>query len=308
MVSAPVAKKNNRDDFSEKTKSQIAKRAGWLCSYPTCRAHTVGATSDGNGEINIGTAAHICAAAPGGPRYDEKMTPEERSSAKNGIWMCRDHGTAVDPRDPEFTVERLREWKRQAEYESWQRVLRNDSASVPIPVPTVGIEDARLAARLGAAAEADLKVFRQTSKWPASPVALSLEVAGFDAPLTTDAPARAVMTLDDLILVAPPGMGKTTTLFQIADGVLVNGNSTPIMVPLGEWATEGTTVLGSILARPAFKGISEGDFRKAAGPSTRARGNVPPLRFAISVRSGAAFFSASANMPGPVPIPWHKEQ
>jgi hypothetical protein len=104
----------NRDDFSERTKLQIAKRAGWLCSFPTCRKPTVGATSDGQGEINIGTAAHICAAAPGGPRYDENMSQEERSSAKNGIWMCRDHGKAIDSTDPEFTVERLREWKRQA--------------------------------------------------------------------------------------------------------------------------------------------------------------------------------------------------
>lgn len=254
--------KKNRDDFSEKTKNQIAKRAGWLCSYPTCRAHTIGATSDGNGEINIGTAAHICAAAPGGPRYDPNMTAEERSSARNGIWMCRDHGKAVDSTDPEFKVERLRKWKKQAEKESWQRVLRNDAARAPVAAVSAG--DPRFATRLRAAAEADLKVFRQTAKWPPTPVALSLEVTGFDAPVTTDALAGAVATLDDLVLVAPPGMGKTTTLFQIAQGVLTNGNGTPIVMPLGDWATEGTTVLASILARPAFKGISEDDFRKVA--------------------------------------------
>jgi hypothetical protein len=67
--------KKSRDDFTEKTRLQIAKRAGWLCSYPPCRTPTVGATSDGQGEINIGTAAHICAAAPGGPRYDPNMSP-----------------------------------------------------------------------------------------------------------------------------------------------------------------------------------------------------------------------------------------
>jgi len=37
------------------------------------------------------------------------MSPEERSSANNGIWMCRDHGKAIDSTDSEFTVERLRE-------------------------------------------------------------------------------------------------------------------------------------------------------------------------------------------------------
>ncbi|MER9879585.1 hypothetical protein [Mesorhizobium sp. M0118] len=247
----------NRDDFSEKTRLQIAKRAGWLCSFPTCRTPTVGATSDG--EINIGTAAHICAAAPGGPRYDKAMSLEERSSAKNGIWMCRDHGKAIDSTDPEFTVERLREWKRQAEIESWRRVLRNEASRGPIVA-----EDTQLALRVRTAAEADLKVFRRTVKWPSTSVALILRVERFEEPVTTSALAKAITSLDDLILVAGPGMGKTTTLFQIAEGVLASGNGTPVVVPLGDWATEGVTVLDSILKRPAFNRISEDDFRKAA--------------------------------------------
>lgn len=255
--------RKNRDEFSERTKNQIAKRAGWICSYPTCRAHTVGATSNGEGEINIGTAAHICAAAPGGPRFDPNMTAEERASAKNGIWMCRDHGKAVDSPDPEFTVERLREWKNLAEHESWQRVLRHD----PQPVTAARAGDARAGARLRTAAGADMDVFRRTAKWPASSVALSLKVTGFNAPVTTDALAGAVTTLDDLILVARPGMGKTTTLFQIAEGLMASGNGTPILVPLGDWATEGATVLASILARPAFRSVSEEDFREAAAQS-----------------------------------------
>lgn len=251
--------KKNRDDFSEKTKLQIAKRAGWLCSFPTCRTPTVGATSDGESEINIGTAAHICAASPGGPRYDEEMSPEERSSAKNGIWMCRDHGKAIDSKDPKFTVQQLREWKKQAEKDSWRRVLRNEPARGPALTM-----DAHLAERIRTAAEADLSVFRQTSKWPSTSVQLTLEVDGFDEPVTTGVLADAVTSLDDLILIAPPGMGKTTTLFQIAEGVIANQNSTPLVVLLGEWATDGAKVLDSILNRTAFRGISEEDFRKAA--------------------------------------------
>ncbi|MEZ5491035.1 MAG: hypothetical protein R3F50_12055 [Gammaproteobacteria bacterium] len=257
-----MAKRKNRDDFTESTKLKIAKRAGWLCSFPTCRSPTVGATSDGEGEINIGTAAHICAAAPGGPRYDEMMSSEERSSTRNGIWMCRDHGKAIDSPDPEFTVEQLREWKRQAEIESWRRVLRNETPREPAVTA-----DMKLAARIRIAAEADLKVFQQTMKWPSTSVALTLKVDGFDDPVTTRALARAVMSLDDLILVAGPGMGKTTTLFQIAEGMLAHSNGMPFVVPLGDWATDGATVLESILKRPAFRGISEDDFRNAAAQS-----------------------------------------
>jgi hypothetical protein len=85
-----------------------------------------------------------------------------------------------------------------------------------------------------------------------------------DEPATSSALATAVMSLDDLILVAPPGMGKTTTVFQIAVGVLANGCGTPLVVQLGDWATECSAVLGSILKRPAFRGISEDDFRAVA--------------------------------------------
>ena len=59
-------------------------------------------------------------------------------------------------------------------------------------------------------------------------------------------------------------MGKTTTLFQVADGLLEIGSGTPLIVLLGDWATEGGALLASILKRPAFNGISEQDFRAVA--------------------------------------------
>ena len=86
-----------RDDFTEKPKLQIAKQAGWLCSDPEYRRPAIGLNSYGDGEGNPGTAAYICAAAPKGPRHDPKMMPGRRSSAENGICLCRLHGTAVAP-------------------------------------------------------------------------------------------------------------------------------------------------------------------------------------------------------------------
>src|SRR5438876_193636 len=123
--------RKSQDEFTKKTKLQIAKRAGWLCSDPSCRRPTVGSNSDGDGEINVGTAAHICAAAPGGPRYDPNQTSPQRSSPDNGIWMCRNHGAAVDAKDSKFTVELLHEWKTQAQKESRRRVLYNDVLRSP---------------------------------------------------------------------------------------------------------------------------------------------------------------------------------
>ena len=117
----------NRDDFTACTRRKIGQRAGWLCSFPGCRVFTEGATSDESGRMSVGTASHICAAAPGGPRYDEKMTLDERRSVTNGVWMCRNHGTAIDSPDSKFTTELLRSWKKDAETESRKRVLEGSA-------------------------------------------------------------------------------------------------------------------------------------------------------------------------------------
>jgi hypothetical protein len=253
--------KKNRDEFTEKTKLQIAKRTSWLCSNPECRRETVGSNSDGTGEILLGIAAHICAAAPGGPRYDPNQTPAQRRSPDNGIWMCTLDAAVVDAKDPKYTVELLHEWKAQAQKDSWLRVLHND---VPRRPATKAPTEGELSTKIHAAAAADLDVFRRSDKWPSTTIALTLKVDGLSDPVSTAALATALTTLDDLILVAPPGMGKTTTLFQIAEAVLAKGNASPIIVPLGDWSTDGAALLESVLKRPAFRGIYEADLRAVA--------------------------------------------
>ena len=246
----------NRDDFTECTRRKIGQRAGWLCSFPGCRVFTEGATSDDTGRMSVGTASHICAAAPGGPRYDEKMTMDERRSVTNGIWMCRNHGTAIDSPDSKFTTELLRIWKKDAETESRKRVLEGNARLV-----TGKIQDA---GDLRAAAAADIDVFRRTARWPASSIELSLTIEGVNESITTKSLARAVVSFDDLVLVAPPGTGKTTVLFQIAEGLLAESTGIPIFVSLADWATEDMDLLASILRRPTFRRISEEIFRAAA--------------------------------------------
>jgi len=255
-----MAKSSNRDEFSRPTKRAIERQARSHCSNSACRRLTNSATSDRAGEINIGVASHICAAAPGGARYDASMTPEQRRSADNGIWLCQDHAHAVDAPDSKFTVEELREWKRLTDEDSWRSVMENVAYGPGMRPPT---SDA-LRDRLRAAATADLAVFRRMDRWPRTAVALTLKVHHLDEALSTQALANAVTTLDDLVIIAAPGMGKTTTVFQIAEGVLAIGNGTPLIVPLGDWATEGDALLASILKRGAFSKISEADFRAVA--------------------------------------------
>jgi hypothetical protein len=101
----------------------MAKRVGYLCSNPDCRCLTVGAAASHEGIINIGVAAHITAAAEGGPRYDTTLTSGQRRHHTNGIWMCQTHGKAVDSDAGHFTVEMLRKWKRDAEQRAFQAIV-----------------------------------------------------------------------------------------------------------------------------------------------------------------------------------------
>ncbi|MFA5016133.1 MAG: hypothetical protein WC504_01180 [Methylobacter sp.] len=120
----------NRDDFIPRTKQTMAERVGWKCSFPGCGRNTVGPNSDDpTKRINNGIAAHIHAAAPGGPRYNPNMTTQERSHISNGIWMCRDHGNLIDADYTEYSPSTLRNWKSQAEKRA------AESLKLPIPEP-----------------------------------------------------------------------------------------------------------------------------------------------------------------------------
>lgn len=102
---------NNRDDFSISTKALLANRVGLRCSNPNCRKLTCGANDDLSKITNIGVAAHICAAAKGGPRYNESMSAEERKAPDNGIWLCQNCAKLIDSDTKRYTIELLRAWK-----------------------------------------------------------------------------------------------------------------------------------------------------------------------------------------------------
>jgi len=105
----------NRDDFSERTKDILSKRVSCVCSNPDCRKKTMGPNSDPQKYSNIGIAAHICAAAPGGKRYNSQMSSKERKNIDNGIWLCQDCAHLIDTDEKKYSVTLLHEWKEFAE-------------------------------------------------------------------------------------------------------------------------------------------------------------------------------------------------
>ena len=68
-----------------------------------------------DGITNVGVAAHITAASPGGARYDDTLSAESRSSIDNGIWLCQTHAKLIDDDELTFTSGILRDWKDTAE-------------------------------------------------------------------------------------------------------------------------------------------------------------------------------------------------
>jgi hypothetical protein len=65
--------------------------------------------------VKIGIAAHVCAAAPGGPRFDDSMTAEQRSSLLNGIWLCPNHAMLIDQDKTSFLPSELLKMKSEHE-------------------------------------------------------------------------------------------------------------------------------------------------------------------------------------------------
>lgn len=106
---------SSRDEFPESVKRAIALRVNNRCSNPSCGASTSGPQLEPERSLNIGVAAHITAASPGGPRYDPNLSEEERASAANGIWLCQNCAKLVDNDTRRFPESVLRRWKETAE-------------------------------------------------------------------------------------------------------------------------------------------------------------------------------------------------
>ncbi len=106
---------STRDNFAVRVKRTLANRAAHLCSNPACRKLTTGPHSDPEKALTTGHAAHIHAAAPGGPRYDVAQEPSQRKGVANGVWLCRECGDLVDKDEVRYPAELLLRWRADHE-------------------------------------------------------------------------------------------------------------------------------------------------------------------------------------------------
>jgi hypothetical protein len=127
------------DDFTFSVKQILAQRTGFRCSNPKCRKPTAGpAVSNPSASVNIGVAAHITSASPGGARYDETLSSTDRRASENGIWCCQNCGKLIDSDAQGYPVELLYEWKALAEKTALNAIESSNPSGEKSVGPEVG--------------------------------------------------------------------------------------------------------------------------------------------------------------------------
>jgi hypothetical protein len=259
-----------RDDFPRQTIAEIAKSVGYRCSNPECARPTVGANAAQDGIITIGVAAHICAASPGGPRYNPAQIRDARRSKDNGIWLCQNCGRLIDADPQKFTVEILTGWKHNAQERAFRDILAPSDPAPTEEVTRVGsiiaadnasAADAdfdNLFANVRNAAGADLAAYRRGTIWSGNSVELTLRLYDDQgaSPFSISELPLAVEIAPEVAIIAPPGTGKTTTLLQLAGHVLAANSIVPLYFRLGEWSAGSSSLLAGLHLRLAFRDIN----------------------------------------------------
>jgi hypothetical protein len=120
-----MASTTQRDTVPRAQEKVVISRSGDKCAYPNCGLElTMDPQHPQDRPKATGKVAHIAAASPGGPRYDETMSPAERGSADNLIYLCGPHHDAIDAQLEYHTREFLLEAKRVHE-QAVRRAVRS---------------------------------------------------------------------------------------------------------------------------------------------------------------------------------------
>jgi hypothetical protein len=248
------ALEQRRDEFPKLVKEILARRVGYLCSL--CYVSTTGPTTDPNKSSITGVAAHITAAAVGGPRFNRHLTPEERRAASNGLWCCANCGKMVDDDTLRFTDEKLREIKAIAEHAA--DVRRNLAERHYHEL--IKAESITRVAGLGI-----LRGWRETYHYEQSHlVELDLaEINDASSPYQIWNIAKLVAGLkrgQKLIVQGRPGTGKTMTLLQAAQSMSQDSTApVPLVVAVSSWAPSGRHLSAYVEELLAAHGVERAD-------------------------------------------------
>lgn len=180
MASKVMATKGRcTSDFSLKTIDKLRDDVGNRCSL--CDRPTSGPSRQSGKQTNLGTAAHITAAATGGPRYQASLTPAQRRSHENGIWCCRDCGKLIDDDALTYTVEKLQDAKDKAIALAHRRVTVGEVVS------RTSRHGTQVAIELRIRWDEELVMMEEfcQSVWKSGHIGLAREMGGWETPFWT---------------------------------------------------------------------------------------------------------------------------
>lgn len=246
-------KQHNRHDFSVPTKRKLAEESGRVCANPDCAIHTNGPKAEGSGSINQGRAAHITAAAPGGPRYDESISEDQRRHADNGIWLCTACASLIDDDYNNFSTNLLLSWKKAARDSAHLRVVKRVRA-----VQNIETQENEFSLRFLQAAKQDLSKFEVQYNYHGSEIKLDFGIISDDEiqDIDLDGICTGLTINSELIIISPPGTGKTISLIQLANGLLEHGSIIPVFFSMKECGFSNKSLFETLLTRDEFSTFS----------------------------------------------------
>lgn len=92
-------------------------RSGNRCAMPGCRIELVMDIVETDDESLIGEECHIVAQKANGPRGDEKFDINKLDKYENLVLLCRNHHKIIDDNPECYTIEKLKNIKK--EHEQW---------------------------------------------------------------------------------------------------------------------------------------------------------------------------------------------
>jgi hypothetical protein len=105
--------KDKARKYKPSTVRRLVTLSGNECAHPDCSKKLIAE----DGISIISKICHIAAASKEGPRFDDKMTDDERRGFNNLILLCDEHHVIIDNKDNEslFPTPLLKKWKSDHE-------------------------------------------------------------------------------------------------------------------------------------------------------------------------------------------------
>jgi hypothetical protein len=113
----PDVKEPERRKYPRPDLKLLFGLAAGRCALPHCRQRVYADATEFDEIKVIGKIAHIIAHSPGGPRFDPIYPAEKLDRYDNWILLCGNHHDAIDLQPNTYTVEMLRNLKK--DHEDW---------------------------------------------------------------------------------------------------------------------------------------------------------------------------------------------